>query len=298
MGIYGQDWASYQSAQPDTSGLSFVFVKVTEGLGYTSPVWVSQRDHAKANGLVVGFYHYPHIANDPVAEADFFLRQINLAPGDLLVLDWEWYGQNVSNDTARAYKTAWLARVKASAPGHRVGVYADRNNWLTVDSDSNAGDFLWIADYVSAGQPRIQADWLFHQYGSEPVDKDYCHLDAAALRAWALGNQTPEDDMPLSDDDKKAVASAVWDGYMMDDPTKPGVQYVPAKNLLWWATAGSAQTAAQITALTATVQALAKQLGAANPGVDTATVVAAVQKAIADAVVDVNVNVTNTPKAG
>ncbi|MFJ2399867.1 glycoside hydrolase family 25 protein [Streptomyces xanthochromogenes] len=233
MGIYGQDWASYQSATPDTSGLSFTFIKITEGLGYTNPLWARQRDHAKANGLVVGFYHYPHIANDPVAEADFFLRQINLAPGDLLVLDWEWYGQNVSNATARAYKTAWLARVKASAHGHRVGVYADRNNWLTVDADSNAGDFLWIADYVPAGQPRIQADWLFHQYGSQPVDKDYCHLDAAALRAWALGTQPqPEDDMPLTDADVQKI----W-GYSHGD--KPDVHQTLANSAAQAATASS-----------------------------------------------------------
>ncbi|PJN00784.1 hydrolase [Streptomyces sp. CB01201] len=262
MGAYGQDWASYQSAQPDTSGLSFVFAKVTEGLGYTSPVWVAQRDHAKANGLVTGFYHYPHIANDPVAEADFFLRQINLAPGDLLVLDWEWYGQNVTNAQARAYKTAWLARVKAKAPGHRVGVYADRNNWLTVDADSNAGDFLWIADYVPAGQPRIQADWLFHQYGSQPVDKDYCHLDAAALRVWALGTQPqPEDDMPTPAD--------VW-SYSHGDKPDVHQTLANAANAAVAAQAGVAALSKKVDALTTTgasdaqMQALAASI-ASNP---------------------------------
>ncbi|MEV6720615.1 glycoside hydrolase family 25 protein [Streptomyces xanthochromogenes] len=262
MGIYGQDWSSYQSATPDTSSLSFTFIKITEGLGYTNPLWARQRDHAKANGLVVGFYHYPHIANDPVAEADFFLRQINLAPGDLLVLDWEWYGQNVSNATARAYKTAWLARVKASAPGHRVGVYADRNNWLTVDADSNAGDFLWIADYVPAGQPRIQADWLFHQYGSQPVDKDYCHLDAAALRAWALGNQPqPEDDMPTPLD--------VW-SYSHGDKPDVHQTLVNAANAAAAAQAGVVALTKKVDALTTTgasdaqMQALAASI-AANP---------------------------------
>ncbi|MFE6489437.1 GH25 family lysozyme, partial [Streptomyces sp. NPDC057757] len=75
MGIYGQDWASYQSAQPDTGGLAFVFTKITEGTGYINPRWVAQRDHAKANGLVWGGYHYPHMGNSPQAEADYFLAQ-------------------------------------------------------------------------------------------------------------------------------------------------------------------------------------------------------------------------------
>jgi hypothetical protein len=49
-----------------------------------------------------------------------------------------------------------------------------------------------------------------------------------------------------------------------------------------------------VAAMSATVATLAKALGDAHAGVDTATLVAAVEKAIAEAVVDVNVRVTGT----
>ncbi len=55
-----------------------------------------------------------------------------------------------------------------------------------MDTTSYAGDGLWIADYVRAGHPRIKAKWRFHQYSSEPHDKDVAAFaDKAVLRKWA-----------------------------------------------------------------------------------------------------------------
>lgn len=190
MGIYGQDWSSYQSATPDTSGLSFAFTKITEGTGYVNPKWPSQRDHAKAEGLVWGGYHYPHMRNSVKAEADCFLSKVNWQPGDMVALDWEGYddaNKDVPLSAQMAYKEAWLRYVTGKLPHNPVGMYCDTEYWLRVDSTGYYGDFLWIADYVTAGKPRIKAPWLFHQFSSSPVDRDYCHLGSTAeLRAWAL----------------------------------------------------------------------------------------------------------------
>ncbi|MCT9092834.1 glycoside hydrolase family 25 protein [Streptomyces sp. ASQP_92] len=287
MGTYGQDWASYQSATPDTSGLGFAFVKITEGLSYINPVWRTQRDHAKANGLVWGAYHYPHMANSPQAEADYFLRQVNWQSGDLVVLDWEGYDPSnvgVPKSTQAAYKTAWLKYVKAQLPNLRVGMYANTDYWRNVDQDGYYGDFLWIATAGrTAGDPGIQAPWLFHQYSeSGGLDRDYCHLDAAALRAWALGNQTPEDDMPLSNDDKQAVSTAVWDDYSMDDPTKPGVQYTPIKSVLWFAAANAASSASTVAALDKKIDALAATVASLKTTGLSPDQITAIANAVAD----------------
>jgi hypothetical protein len=194
--LKGIDVSSYQDTSYSAAGLSFVGIKVTEGLGYVNPHWVGQRATARAAGLVTIFYHYPSISNSPAAEADHFLSQINLQPGDVLCLDWEWYGQTVTEQQARDYKTAWINRVRSKAPGHRVIVYVDRTNWLTVDTDSNCGDGLWIADYVTAGQPRVQHPWVIHQYSSNPVDQDVANFSSVAdLKAWA-GGATPPPAVP------------------------------------------------------------------------------------------------------
>jgi GH25 family lysozyme M1 (1,4-beta-N-acetylmuramidase) len=69
-----------------------------------------------------------------------------------------------------------------------VILYANRNCWLNVDTTSYAGDGLWIADYVSAGKPRIQAKWRFHQYTDDPVDTNVADFSSrAALKEWAQG---------------------------------------------------------------------------------------------------------------
>jgi GH25 family lysozyme M1 (1,4-beta-N-acetylmuramidase) len=184
--LHGIDVSSYQSSGFSTSGLSFVFIKITEGVSYVNPKWVAQRTTARKAGLVTGFYHYPHIANSPTTEADHFLDQINLVAGDVLCLDWEWYGQKVTNAQARAYKDAWLAHVKAKAPSHRVILYCNRSTWLDVDTDSKCGDGLWIADTTTAGHPRIKHHWTFHQYAQTTVDKDVANFaSATALRSWA-----------------------------------------------------------------------------------------------------------------
>lgn len=200
MSVNGVDISSYQAVDFSTAGLSFVFIKVTEGLSYVNPKWTGQRGTARHAGLATGFYHYPHIANSPTTEADHFLSRITLAKGDMIALDWEWYGQSVTGAQARAYKKTWLAHVKSKAPGHRVGLYVDRSNWTTVDTDSDCGDFLWIADVTTAGHPRVKHPWTFHQYSSSGgIDHDVAHFgSAAALRTWASGGAQPseEDDMP------------------------------------------------------------------------------------------------------
>jgi hypothetical protein len=207
--LHGIDVSSYQSEDYSTSGLSFVFIKITEGLTYVNPKWVAQRTTARHAGLVTGFYHYPHIANSPTEEADHFLKQINLAAGDMLVLDWEWYGQDVSDARARSYKDTWLSHVKAKAPAHRVLLYCDRSNWLDVDRDSKCGDGLWIADPTTAGRPRIQHHWTFHQYSSTSVDKDVANfVSTAHLKTWAgVSTDAVEHELPAQAEPSPAPAA-------------------------------------------------------------------------------------------
>ncbi|MEU6279513.1 glycoside hydrolase family 25 protein [Streptomyces sp. NPDC047028] len=208
--IHGIDVSAYQSATYSTSGLDFVFTKVTEGLTYTNPRWAQQRDRAKAAGLVWGAYHYPHMANDPRAEAAYFLQQVNWKPGDIIVLDWEGYdayNKGVPKSRQVAYRDAWLKYVKSVMPGHRVGMYANTDYWLHVDTTGNCGDFLWIATAgAAAGQPGIKAKWTFHQYSTAGgIDHDVAAFPTrAALAEWAASTTPEEDDMPTASDVWKA----------------------------------------------------------------------------------------------
>lgn len=190
--LEGIDVSSYQSATPDTSGLAFLFIKVTEGTSYVNPQWQSQYAAGMAAGLVLGKYHYPNIGADPVTEAAYFLSKADVQPGDVLILDWEWDG-TVSNGVADSYKQQWMQHVKAQKPDNKVILYSNLDDWTHVDTDSYCQDGLWIADYVTAGQPRIQHAWLFHQYSdSGGVDRNVANFGSLAdLKTWAGSQPVP-----------------------------------------------------------------------------------------------------------
>ncbi|KUJ64539.1 muramidase [Streptomyces albus subsp. albus] len=180
--IRGIDVSSHQSTF-DTDGLSFVFVKATEGRSYINPRQSAQASRARAAGCVLGFYHFLWPGNID-AQAAYFVEKCASRQGDLLAVDWETTsdGTRASN----AEKDRFLRRVKALRPTHRVLLYCGRYFWLHHDTTSYAGDGLWIADYVTAGQPRIKARWRIHQYTDTPLDRDVAAFASkAAMREWA-----------------------------------------------------------------------------------------------------------------
>lgn len=181
--LRGIDVSAYQSSTYDTDGLSFVFIKATEGRSYVNPKLAAQTKRAREAGLVVGFYHFLWPGNLS-AQADYFVKHAPEKAGDILAVDWETTsdGTHASN----AEKDLFIRKVKELRPNNPVVLYANRNYWLNIDRTSYAGDGLWIADYVTAGKPRIRAKWRFHQYTDDPLDRNVADFASkAALREWA-----------------------------------------------------------------------------------------------------------------
>ncbi|MCK7624281.1 glycoside hydrolase family 25 protein [Streptomyces sp. RS10V-4] len=186
MPILGIDVSSSQPEKFPTSGSDFAFIKVTEGHTYTNPKWRAQRRTAQNAGLVTGFYHFARPG--PVSrQVDFFLSKIDLADGDILILDWE------DARVSCAWKDAWLKQVKQRLPGHKAILYCNRDFRLHRDTSSFAGDGLWIAQYNGRpGHPAIKESFLFHQYTDKPMDTSLgAFKDRAELRKWATTLPVP-----------------------------------------------------------------------------------------------------------
>ncbi|GAA3218090.1 glycoside hydrolase family 25 protein [Streptomyces sp. XM83C] len=182
--LRGIDVSAYQPSAYNTAGLSFVFVKATEGRTYVNPKLAAQTERARDAGLVVGFYHFLWPGN-LTAQAEYFLAKAPEKRGDILAVDWETTG--AGSHASNAEKDSFIRTLKRLRPQQRVVLYCNRDFWLNVDTTSYAGDGLWIADYVTAGKPRIKAKWRFHQYTSTPVDTNVADFaSVAALRSWAL----------------------------------------------------------------------------------------------------------------
>ncbi len=180
MTVKGQDWSAYQAAHPSVNGLSFAFIKATEGTGYVNSDMDAQTAWARQNGLVVGFYHFLR-PGSMSAQVSHFLSNVTLHDGDMLALDWE------DASVSCADKDSAIADVKRSKPGHKTVLYCNKYFWTHLDTTSNCGDGLWLADYANpAGHPDVQHHWTFHQYSDTPADEDVANfVDVASLRQWA-----------------------------------------------------------------------------------------------------------------
>ncbi|TLP60907.1 glycoside hydrolase family 25 protein [Microbispora triticiradicis] len=185
---YGQDVSGYE-ADHDwiNSRAQFGFIKATEGLDWVDSSFPRHWRELDKKGIVRGVYHYGHPSNDPIAEADHFLRVVNAQPGkpgDILVLDLETAdGQSVQRVNAWARK--WLEYVTAKT-GVRPMFYS---GWNFADKYGRGlGDYpLWVAHYSrNPGDITPPADWkswAIHQYTDSPIDQNVSALSPVELRA-------------------------------------------------------------------------------------------------------------------
>lgn len=197
--IEGPDVASYQSPNFDTSGAAFVWIKATEGTTYTNPHMAGQLATARKAELVVGFYHFLHPGRvaDQVA---YFLKQAPEGAGDMLAVDWEKPPAGAA--ATEAEKNQALHLLKGTKLFHKVGLYCNRDYWLTRDQSGTCGDFLWIADPgAPKGHPKVTHPWAFHQYGNPGgMDRNVANFASkAALLAWAKGAPNPAPAGPTLD---------------------------------------------------------------------------------------------------
>ena len=153
---YGLDVSSHDGQNIDwnavaASGRDFVFVKATEGTGYTNPYFIQHMDGAKASGMYSGPYHYarPDLGNTASSEADYFLSiaQNYVKSGYLRpVLDIEVSG--LSYEYIASWSLDWIKRVE-SMTGESPILYGSASYvHQLAQYESELTDYsLWVAHY-------------------------------------------------------------------------------------------------------------------------------------------------------
>lgn len=191
MTIKGIDISGYQSTTYDLGGRDFVIVKATEGTSYVNPRRADQVARARSHDRVVGHYHYLSASSGMTAQMDYFLEHADPQADEFLAVDWEESGvSSAEKDTA-------VKHLKRHADGRKVLLYCNVDFWVNRDTSSYAGDGLWIAHYNGdAGNPGIEADWLIHQYTSDPIDTNVADFGSrAGMAEWAGGTTRPTVDL-------------------------------------------------------------------------------------------------------
>ncbi len=157
------DWTKVAEA-----GKRFVFLKATDDFDYTDPTFQTNRGGARANGLLVGAYHFARpdpSPGDAREEARHFVSVADPQPGDLLpVLDMET-SRGLNQDELTRWARVWVAEVRALT-GVTPFVYTSPYGWLTRTGDTVAlardGAPLWVAHW-GVSSPTVPAqDWDGH----------------------------------------------------------------------------------------------------------------------------------------
>lgn len=178
------DWARVKE-----SGLTFAFIKATEGADFRDTRFVENWSRASAAGLVTGAYHFFTFCASGESQAEHFLGVVaNLEHVLPLGVDVEFTGNCKSWQSILGIQTelrTFVERVEA-ARGEKLLLYTVFDQFEELVPTELYGHTLWIRS--SWGEPALPLPWLFWQFSDSgevpgirgPVDLDAFSGDRAA----------------------------------------------------------------------------------------------------------------------
>ena len=168
MSLKGIDISKWQSGiNLAKIEFDFMIAKATEGITYVDSCCDKFVQQAKKLGKLWGFYHFARPYNDPIKEADSFIKNtINYFNDGIPMLDWE-----AENKWDVSWAKRWLDRV-AQQTGVKPYIYMSESvvnayNWKPV---ADAGYKLWVARYRDN---KVDYNYDMSNAGSKPKVKHW-----------------------------------------------------------------------------------------------------------------------------
>lgn len=164
------DWNLLQQTQQnEETPLSFLFMKATEGGDLKDDKFDENFAKAEQTGFIRGAYHFYIPSTDPVTQADFFIKNVQLKAGDLPpVVDIEVKPEHKKESVFYAQLSTFLYRLEAHY-GVKPIIYASykyKERYLTSPELERYP--LWIAHY-HVEQLKYSGPWLFWQHSDRGV---------------------------------------------------------------------------------------------------------------------------------
>lgn len=173
--IHGIDVSKYQSViaweevkamDVNNIHVGFAFIKATEGMDNTDPLFHRNWKKARDNDITRGAYHFFIASKDGRMQAQNFIKRVDLDAGDLPpVLDVE-QRNGCTIEQVKKEVRKWLETVE-NYYGITPIIYTNvdfYNSCLGSEFDKYP---LWVAHYYEQQQPRIKRDWLFWQHNDQ-----------------------------------------------------------------------------------------------------------------------------------
>lgn len=155
------DWMQVHQANYD-----FAFIRATEGTALTDSQFATNQSSARLHGVIPGAYHFFHPAQDPIAQADFFVQTAGTwRAGDLpLTLDLE-VTDGMSGSAVASAALSFLQRVQQTS-GKMPIIFVSSSFFNSIGAPSSLANYstLWIAN-AGVSCPNIPmppwGGWLF-----------------------------------------------------------------------------------------------------------------------------------------
>jgi lysozyme len=160
--------------QLKAQGYEFLFAKATEGAYLFDDTYLDNRENAEKAGLMFGPYHFFHPSQDPVAQAEFFIRKAGSFKGMLLpMLDWEVSdGLRPSIQIAKAQVFLDILEKEVGRPPF---VYSYESYFSQLALQPSFAKYpLWVAQYAQRVTiPHPWSQYTIWQYAADHgLDKD------------------------------------------------------------------------------------------------------------------------------
>ena len=157
------NWERLRNASIGDTPIRFVFIKATEGEKLMDDYFNENFFLSRENDFVRGAYHFFVPDVDPRRQAEFFLRQVHLVPGDLPpVLDVEKAGKLTKQQLRHDVKV-WLDLVEKKY-GVKPILYTGYKFKLEYLDTPEFADYpFWIAHYY-VRELTYKGKWAFWQH--------------------------------------------------------------------------------------------------------------------------------------
>lgn len=158
-------------------GISFTFIKATEGSGTSDEKFAENWKNARAAGLLTGAYHFFSFGSAAETQADNFIAAVPCEPDALPpVIDLEFYhredAEKLSADTVRDMLCTMLRRLR-EAYGKTPIIYTTDACYGAYLADTDLGEayILWMRNILTP--PADTIDWKLWQYNPRGLLEGY-----------------------------------------------------------------------------------------------------------------------------
>ncbi|MBC8053123.1 MAG: hypothetical protein H7Y13_08660 [Sphingobacteriaceae bacterium] len=165
---YGIDISRYQGEEmkfldAKKDKLTFVICKATQGLAHIDPEFSYNWEEIRKKGFIRGAYHFYTSADDPLKQAELFLKTVSsrLATDFPLIVDVEAGGvpSKQSKSFVQNRLITFLKSIQKQT-GRKPFIYTNNSTAKEYLQNSVFASYpLWIANYNDVKQPKLPAAW-------------------------------------------------------------------------------------------------------------------------------------------